>query len=75
MTDHALECLNSHEGGCDGPVEYRMSTSPTGRSFPRCDSHWSAHLERVQEIRNRYGSSAPPSDFDPMYAGERWDED
>lgn len=75
MSDAALECLNSHEDGCEGAVEYRMSTSPTGRSFPRCDKHWTVHLERVRGIQQRYGSTAPPADFDPLYAGEQWDED
>lgn len=45
---------------------------------PRCDGHYDAYVERVQprmdEIRRRYPEHAP-ADFDPAYAGERWDED
>lgn len=72
-----LECLDSHpgEGGqCEGPVEYRMPLSGTGRSFPRCEKHWESRLDFQQHIMERYPETQP-SDFDPAYAGERWDED
>lgn len=79
VTCHGFaECLDHHEGDCKGPVEYRMPLSGTGRSFPRCEGHWDARLDREEQIRERYGhpdSSMPPSDFDPTYAGERWDDD
>lgn len=52
----------------------RMSLSPTGRSFPRCDKHWNDALVRDEEIRNRYPYHQP-ADFDPSYAGEAWGED
>ena len=73
MTEQ-IECLDSMIGGCHGTVEYRMALSPTGRSFPRCQSHWNEAVDRDFEIRRRYPVNAP-SDFDPMYAGERWDDD
>lgn len=70
------ECLDFFKGGCEGPVEYRTALSGTGRSFPRCDHHWAERLEIQEGINERYPDSPlPPSDFDPYYAGERWNED
>lgn len=71
----ALECLEDHDGLCEGAVEYRMPLSGTGRSFPRCSFHWDKRLEIQEGIQARYGGDLPPDDFDPSYAGERWDED
>lgn len=74
-----LHCLDEHGQGakCTGAVEYRMPLSGTGRSFPRCDGHWSKRLDKQEEITRRYApeSDVPPSDFDPSYAGECWNED
>jgi hypothetical protein len=73
-----LVCLDHHSDStpCQGPVEYRFALSGTGRSFPRCDHHWAERLERQAGIDRRYPDSPmPPSDFDPTYAGERWDDD
>lgn len=70
-----LECLNDYgDGTCSGPVEYRMALSGTGRSFPRCDKHWSDRLDEQDRINERYPVLAP-ADFDPGYAGEHWDDD
>ena len=69
-----LECLDGHGGDCQGEVEYRMPLSGTGRSYPRCDRHWGERVVRQQEIDQRYPYHQP-SDFDPLYAGEHWDED
>ena len=77
-----LECLDAmldevtetSHGGCEGPVEYRMPLSATGRSFPRCEKHWHERLDKQREIDERYPYHQP-ADFDPMYAGERWDDD
>lgn len=70
-----LTCLDQRpENACRGPVEYRMALSATGKSFPRCDKHWDERLVKDEEIRRRYPEHAP-ADFDPSYAGERWDED
>jgi hypothetical protein len=76
MTEE-LKCLEDHTGACSGPVEYRDPLSGTGKSFPRCAVHWSARLEKQEEIVRKYApfSDVPPSGFDPTYAGERWDED
>ena len=69
-----LTCLNEHDGACDGAVEYRMALSGTGRSFPRCEKHWEERLDIQDGINQRYPVNAP-SDFDPSYAGEHWDEE
>lgn len=69
-----LDCLDGPHG-CEGAVEYRTPLSGTGRSFPRCERHWDQRLAKQDEINQRYGSPAPPSDFDPAYAGERWEEE
>jgi hypothetical protein len=75
-TDEPLECLDSgpDPGICNGPVEYRYALSGTGRSFPRCDKHWGERLDKQAEIDARYPYHQP-ADFDPSYAGERWDDD
>lgn len=44
-----FECLDSPAGNCDGPVEYRMALSDTGRSYPRCDKHWHERCEKQDE--------------------------
>lgn len=72
-----LRCVNSGPD-CAGAYEYRMPLSGTGKSFLRCDHHWSERLDVEERTRERYGhpdSVMPPSDFDPTYAGESWDGD
>lgn len=70
-----LECLEDYgKGTCVGMVAYRISLSPTGRSFPRCDGHWEKRLLEQEGIDRRY-PVMQPSNFDPAYAGERWDDD
>lgn len=70
------QCMDSYLGDCSGQVEYRMALSGTGISYPRCEHHWLERLERQAEIDRRYPDSPiPPADFDPTYAGERWDDD
>lgn len=68
------ECLESHKGDCDGPALWRTPLSGSGKSFPRCDKHWGERLVEQEGINQRYPERAP-SDFDPSYAGERWDDD
>lgn len=70
------ECLDFGREGdpCKGEVEYRMNLSGTGVNHPRCEGHWEKRLETQQGINERYPTHQP-SDFDPAYAGERWDED
>jgi len=72
--DPQPECLQRHDGRCEGSVEYRMSLSGTGTSIPRCDYHWAKRLETEEEHNRKYPVLAP-SDFDPDYAGERWDDE
>ena len=67
-----LECLDDNRGGCEGPVEYRMAISGTGKSFPRCDRHWELRLIEQERIDRMYPVQAP-ADFDPLAAGESWD--
>lgn len=67
------KCLDDR-GDCNGPVEHRMPLTETGRSFPRCDKHWEIRLKKQDEINQRYPYHQP-SDFDPAYAGERWDDE
>lgn len=73
--DEELECLDGYSGStdCEGNVEYRTPLSG-GRSFPRCDRHWAERLRSQEEFDARYPVLAP-ADFDPLYAGERWDDD
>ena len=69
------ECLDAGPD-CKGPVEYRHALSGTGRSFPRCDHHWSLRLDAQERINRDYPDSPiAPSWFDESAAGERWDED
>lgn len=72
--DHTPQCLDDYdEGTCRGTVTY-CDVSGSGRAFPRCTHHLDVALERDQKIRERYPHHAP-ADFDPDYAGERWDDD
>lgn len=73
--DRPLECIDSWEDDpCEGTVEYRIPLSATGESYPRCDQHWAERYDYEMALRQRYPVNAP-SDFDPLYAGESWDED
>lgn len=74
MANDPIHCIEGHWGNCKGPVEYRMSLSGTGTANPRCEYHWEARLNLQEEINSRY-PVLPPADFDPLYAGESWDED
>lgn len=77
MVDEQLTCVNDAGDAlseCQGAVEYRTPLSGTGRSFPRCTRHWEDRLELEQGLRERYPEQRP-ADFDPMAAGERWEED
>lgn len=72
--DEIITCLDSHKRGCGGETVLRPSLSGTGTPIARCDVHWDRRLRLQNEINDRYPTHAP-SDFDPAYAGERWDED
>lgn len=73
------DCLDAHDDlySCQGEVFGRRSLSGATVT-ERCEHHYLAYVERMQpkldEINKRYPAQAP-ADFDPTYAGERWDED
>jgi hypothetical protein len=67
------DCIDGPDE-CKGQTLYRESLSGTGTPIPRCDKHWHKRLDLQDEINQRYPEHAP-SDFDPSYAGESWDED
>jgi len=72
---YEFECLDERgEDTCRGPLQYRTALSGTGKSFVRCDKHWGDRLRKQDEINRRYPHHQP-SDFDPSYAGERWNDD
>jgi hypothetical protein len=68
-----MKCLNENDE-CRGGVELRYPLSGSGKWFPRCEFHWEKRLIQQDQINRRYPYHQP-SDFDPSYAGERWDED
>lgn len=54
------DCLDFYQGeveddACEGAVEYRFAMSPTGISYPRCDKHHEARVDRQSQIVSRYG--------------------
>jgi hypothetical protein len=70
------DCLDGPDG-CGGEVLYRWPGYGE-RNWPRCEKHGEERVEREAGAVERYGnpdSPCVPSDFDPDYAGERWDED
>lgn len=73
MTYNDLVCIDGSPGTCRGEVTLR-SLPTGGGAFARCEAHFEARLEREFELRRRYPDNEP-SDFDPSYAGERWDDD
>lgn len=74
VTTTEVRCLQ-YGPDCMGPVEYRLSPDRDDfKAFPRCDYHWEQRLEAAEKNRE-YMSDVPPSWFDPMDAGESWDED
>ena len=70
------DCLDGPDD-CQGDVAEYPALSGSGMTFPRCESHYDAYVERVQpridDVRRRYPSHAP-RDFDPSYCGESWNE-
>jgi hypothetical protein len=71
--EQLVHCLQDGPD-CQGAVEYRMPLSGTGKPFARCDHHWNLRLIEQDRINRTYPTHAP-ADFDPSYAGERWDDD
>lgn len=70
--EDCLEYIGGEENTCSGPVEYRMPLSGTGRPFPRCDHHWDLRLDAHEQEMER---DARARHVDPIYAGERYDDD
>ena len=71
-----MPCLDAHKGDCQGDVALRMPLTSTGKSFMRCDRHWDLRLEEQERINERYPDSPlPPAWFDPLAAGESWDDE
>jgi hypothetical protein len=64
-----LRCNNAGDGKCQGEVQHRL----IGK-YPRCDYHYQRRLKLEDEINRKYPYHQP-ADFDPTYAGERWDDD
>lgn len=71
---NADECLDYHQGGCCGPVDYRWTGGNS--HWPRCEHHWELRMERRENSMEIYADSdVVPDWFDPANAGERWDDD
>jgi len=73
-----LVCLDRHRSTeCSEYVEFRISMSPSGVSYPRCDKHFELAYQRYLETEAKYGmsSSVAPAWFDESDAGERWNDD
>lgn len=67
-------CLQESDE-CQGEVEYHINPDREDlKAFPRCEKHQRDRLISAQEHIRKY-PRIEPSDFDPMYAGERWEED
>lgn len=74
MSDDTPRCLQ-HGPDCQGEVEYHLNPDRDDlKTFPRCEFHQARRLEQAEETMRKYPINAP-ADFDPMYAGERWDEE
>lgn len=73
MTDEP-RCLQAGPD-CKGPVEYHLNPDRDDfKAFPRCEFHQSKRLDQAEEHMRKYPMMAP-SDFDPSFAGEAWDEE
>lgn len=70
--DEPLQCIDGPDD-CAGAVALRWP-GYGHRHWPRCEKHAEERVEREDTARERYPEHAP-SDFDPAYAGERWDAD
>lgn len=69
----ATECLEFSSATCHGVVDYH--TLDGLKFWPRCEAHQAQRVERYENsIEKEAQSSSPPSWFDPMAAGESWEE-
>lgn len=65
------KCLDIEQGNCSGDLEVYQSLTCY---ITRCAHHADLAEQRRLNINRRYPVMAP-ADFDPDYAGERWDDD
>jgi hypothetical protein len=71
----ASECIE-YGDTCRGEVHYRTPLSGTGKSFARCEHHWSQRLDTWERMNREYPDSPiAPAWFDETAAGEHWDSD
>jgi hypothetical protein len=70
----ALRCINEDDGQCEGEVRMRERFAGALHPYPRCEAHYGERLDLDERLRTDYPVLAP-RDFDPSYAGERWNED
>ena len=72
-----VKCLDRHKGACEGEVEYHHNPySSSLKAWPRCDKHYTAYVEYMAGVSQRYPDTPnPPPGFDPSYAGETWNDD
>ena len=75
MNDEIRSCLRDRgEDTCEGEVGVRYSD--LGTAIWECDHHREESLKVLDGIRERYPDSPfAPDWFDPLDAGERWDDD
>jgi hypothetical protein len=70
-----MGCIERQKGDCRGETIPRESLSGTGTPIERCDRHWDERLDWQAEHKQRYPDSPfAPAWFDPLDAGETWDE-
>jgi len=68
-TGKPYECYESGRGNCSGKLQYCDK-------LVRCDKHCDDFYDRMEDINRRYpDSDVAPDWFDPMNAGERWNDD
>ena len=71
-TADQLECLEDHDGKCQGEVNWHTTGSRL-KAFPRCDWHQDRRQHNYENSMERYADSdVPPAWFDPLDAGETW---
>ncbi len=69
-----VRCLQ-HGPDCRGKVEHHLNPDRDDfKTFARCEHHQAKRLEFAEDNLRKY-PMLQPSDFDPAYVGERWDED
>lgn len=71
MSSHDPDCIDGPDG-CAGEVQQRWPGYGQ-RTWPRCERH--DRQRRQRERRADPDSILAPHDFDPEYAGERWEHD